>query len=311
VYDGSTTLKRLQRLNHLMDMALALPVPKLYEAIAREAVMPNTMRTVPIDLVRLGTSLRRQFPENEIDELGASIREKGIIQPVLVRRSGDRFELIAGERRWRAAQRAGLHEVPVIVLPEVTDHEAIEIALVENLQRENLSPIEEAEAYRRLIEMCGCSQQDIAEIIGKAESYVSHSMRLLKLPEPVQHQIEAGELSARHGRLLVAAPNPTALAAEVVRRGLNTLQTEALVQKHAATRRRTSRTRGTAAVLGTGGRESLQRIEAQANDMPKARTAVYEFAREAVDLMDPRMGQADRDVCRVRIRISMSHGKEL
>jgi len=179
------------------------------------------MRTVSIDLVRPGTSLRRQFPEDEINELAASIREKGVLQPLLVRHSGETFEIIAGERRWRAAQRAGL-------------------------QREDLSPIAEAEGYRRLIEMCGCSPQDIAKLIGKTESYVSHSMRLLKLPEPVQHQIEAGELSARHGRLLVAAPNPTALAAEVVRRGLNTLQTEALVQKHAATRRRTSRTRGAA-----------------------------------------------------------------
>ena len=130
--------------------------------------------------------------------------------------------------------------------PEVTDTEAIEIALIENLQREDLSPIAEAEAYHKLIAATGCSQQDIAKIIGKTESYVSHSMRLLKLPEPVRRRIEAGGLSARHGRLLVAAPNPTALAAEVVRRGLNTLQTEALVQKRAATRRRTSRTRGAA-----------------------------------------------------------------
>jgi len=209
-------------------------------------VAKAVMRTVSIDLIRPGTSLRRQFPENEIDELAASIREKGMLQPVLVRPRGEAFELIAGERRWRAAQRAGLREIPVIVRPEVTDTEAIEIALIENLQREDLSPIAEAEAYHKLIAATGCSQQDIAKIIGKTESYVSHSMRLLKLPEPVQRRIEAGGLSARHGRLLVAAPNPTALAAEVVRRGLNTLQTEALVQKHAATRRRTSRTRGAA-----------------------------------------------------------------
>src|SRR5262249_39656915 len=196
-----------------------------------------TMRTVPIDLIRPGTSLRRQFPENEIDELAQSIREKGMLQPVLVRPRGEAFELIAGERRWRAAQRAGLYEIPVIVR-EVTDPEALEIALIENLQREDLSPIEEAEGYRRLIEMCGCAQQDIAKIIGKMESCVSHSMRLLKLPEPVQRRLEAGELSARHGRLLVAAPNPTALAPEVVRRGLNVRQTELLVQRHSQAPRR-------------------------------------------------------------------------
>jgi len=229
-YDGSTTLGRLKRLHVAMDVAKVV------------------MRTVSIDLIRPGTSLRRQFPENESDELAASIREKGMLQPVLVRPRGEAFELIAGERRWRAAQRAGLREIPVIVRPEVTDTEAIEIALIENLQREDLSPIAEAEAYHKLIAATGCSQQDIAKIIGKTESYVSHSMRLLKLPEPVRRRIEAGGLSARHGRLLVAAPNPTALAAEVVRRGLNTLQTEALVQKHAATHRRTSRTRGPATV---------------------------------------------------------------
>jgi len=182
-------------------------------------VAKAVMRTVSIDLIRPGTSLRRQFPENEIDELAASIREKGMLQPVLVRPRGEAFELIAGERRWRAAQRAGLHEIPVIVRPEVTDHEAVEIALIENLQREDLSPIEEAAAYRALIAATSCSQQDLANVIGKTESHVSHTLRLLKLPEPVQRGLEAGGLSWAHGRQLVTAPNPVALAAEVVRRG--------------------------------------------------------------------------------------------
>jgi len=218
VYDGSTTLERLQRLHKLMDVALARPVEKLCEAGPKEAVMPNTMRIVPIDLIRPGTSLRRQFPENEIDELAQSIREKGMLQPVLVRPRGEAFELIAGERRWRAAQRAGLHEIPVVVR-EVTDHEAVEIALIENLQREDLSPIEEAAAYRAPIAATGCSQQDLASAVGKSESYISHTLRLLNLPEPVQRGLEAGGLSWAHGRQLVTAPNPVALAAEVVRRG--------------------------------------------------------------------------------------------
>jgi ParB/RepB/Spo0J family partition protein len=190
-------MERLQRLHKLMDVALARPVEKLHEAQHKEAVMPDTMRAVPIDRVRPGTSLRHHFPENEIDKLAQSIREKGVLQRALVRPSGEAFELIAGERRWRAAQRAGLHEIPVIVR-EVTDHEAVEIALIENLQRESLSPIEEAEAYRRLIDMCGCSQQDIAKIIGKTESYVSQF-------DAAFEAAGAGAAPARGGRTLRSA----------------------------------------------------------------------------------------------------------
>src|SRR5262249_19608102 len=142
------------------------------------------------------------------------------------------FELVAGERRWRAAQRVGLHEVPVIVRP-MADAEALEIALVENLQREDLSPLEEAEAYSRLMREFGRGQAAIAESVGKSRSHVANPLRLLSLPGAVRRSLEEGALTAGHARALLGAPDPAALAAEVVRRGLNVRATEALVRRRA------------------------------------------------------------------------------
>ena len=192
---------------------------------------------MPIELIRPGTLQPRQrFAEDELDALAQSIREKGILQPLLVRpldaEEAD-FELVAGERRWRAAQRVGLHEVPVIIR-RITDSEALEIALVENLQREDLSPLEEAEAYSRLMGEFGRTQASLAEAVGKSRSHVANTMRLLSLPAPVRRQLDAGELSAGHARALLAAADPVALAVEVVRRGLNVRATERLVQRRAA-----------------------------------------------------------------------------
>ena len=195
---------------------------------------PAPQRRVPIELIRPGAfQPRRRFAEAELDALAQSIREKGIIQPLLVRPLAGEdaaFELIAGERRWRAAQRVGMHEVPVIVRP-LTDSEALEIALVENLQREDLSALEEAEAYRRLMEEFGRTQAGLAEAVGKSRSHVANTLRLLSLPASVRRRLDDGELSAGHARALLAAPDPAALAAEVVRRGLNVRATERLVQR--------------------------------------------------------------------------------
>jgi ParB family transcriptional regulator, chromosome partitioning protein len=140
------------------------------------------------------------------------------------------FELVAGERRWRAAQRVGMHEVPVIVR-NLADSEALEIALVENIQREDLSPLEEAEAYSRLMGEFGRTQASLAEAVGKSRSHVANSLRLLALPPPVRRRLDEGELSAGHARALLPAADPVALAAEVVRRGLNVRATERLVQR--------------------------------------------------------------------------------
>jgi ParB family transcriptional regulator, chromosome partitioning protein len=196
----------------------------------------QTQRRLPIELIRPGAfQPRRRFTETELDALAQSIREKGILQPLLVRPvSGEEaaFELVAGERRWRAAQRVGLHEVPAIVRA-FGDSEALEIALVENLQREDLSPLEEAEAYSRLVDEFGRTQAGLAEAVGKSRSHVANTLRLLSLPPPVRRRLEEGELSAGHARALLAAPDPIALSDEVVRRGLNVRATEKLVQRRA------------------------------------------------------------------------------
>jgi len=208
------------------------------EAEIGGAAETAAQRRVPIELIRPSAfQPRRRFAEAELDALAQSIREKGILQPLLVRPLRDEqagFELVAGERRWRAAQRVGMHEVPVIVRA-FADSEALEIALVENLQREDLSPLEEAEAYNRLMEEFGRTQAALAEAVGKSRSHVANTLRLLLLPLPVRHRLEEGELSAGHARALLAAPDPVALAAEVVRRGLNVRATEQLVQRRTET----------------------------------------------------------------------------
>src|SRR5246127_5088178 len=185
------------------------------DAVAEAPAQPR----IPIELIRPGAfQPRRRFDETELDALAQSIREKGIIQPLLVRPLASEeaaFELVAGERRWRAAQRVGMHEVPVIVR-RLGDTEAIEIALVENLQREDLSALEEAEAYRRLMAEFGRTQASLAAAVGKSRSHVANSLRLLSLPASVRRSLDDGELSAGHARALLAAPDPAALAAEVV-----------------------------------------------------------------------------------------------
>jgi ParB family transcriptional regulator, chromosome partitioning protein len=202
------------------------------EAEGSASADPEPQRRVPIELIRPGAfQPRRRFVEAELDALAQSIREKGIIQPLLVRPvAGEEaaFELIAGERRWRAAQRIGMHEVPVIVRPL---GEALEVALVENLQREDLSPLEEADAYRRLMDEFGRTQAALAEAVGKSRSHVANTLRLLSLPAAVRRRLDDGELSAGHARALLAAPDPAAVAAQVVRRGLNVRATERLVQR--------------------------------------------------------------------------------
>ena len=203
-------------------------------------------RLVPIERIRPGAlQPRRRFAEAELDALAQSIREKGILQPLLVRSLSAQetdFELIAGERRWRAAQRVGLHDVPIIIR-QISDSDALEIALVENLQREDLSPLEEAEAYSRLTEEFGRTQASLAEAVGKSRSHVANMIRLLSLPAPVRRRLDEGELSAGHARALLAAADPVALTEEVVRRGLNVRATERLVQRRAKTPRSTRRPR--------------------------------------------------------------------
>jgi ParB family chromosome partitioning protein len=172
---------------------------------------------------------RRHFDEAALDELAQSIAARGVLQPILVRPHGDGYQIIAGERRWRAAQRAELREVPAIVRP-FDDEQTLEVALIENIQRQDLNAIEEAEAYQRLIAEYGHSQEALGKLVNKSRSHVANLIRLLDLPDPVRQDVSAGILSMGHARALVTASNPTALAREVVDRGLSVRETERLAR---------------------------------------------------------------------------------
>lgn len=172
---------------------------------------------------------RRYFDETALAELAASIREKGVIQPLIVREKGDSYEIVAGERRWRAAQRAQVHEVPVVIRA-FTDTEVLEIAIIENIQRTDLNPIEEATGYRALIERFGHTQEKLSEAMGKSRSHIANLMRLLTLPDDVQSMLREGKLSAGHARALITAPDPSVLARKVAQEGLSVRQTEALLK---------------------------------------------------------------------------------
>ena len=195
--------------------------------------------TAPIEFLKPSPlQPRRRFDEEALEALAASIKAKGILQPLVVRQDSQypgSYEIIAGERRWRAAQIAKLHELP-IVIHDLSDREALEVGLVENIQRTDLTPIEDAAGYRRLIDEFGHSQAELATIIGKSRSHVANSMRLLGLPEAVKEMVGDGRLSAGHARALLAADaeNQTTLAEMVILRGLNVRQTEALLRKPAA-----------------------------------------------------------------------------
>ena len=188
-------------------------------------------RMVPIEFVsRNPKNPRRYFDEAELHDLAASIRQHGIVQPVVARTvSTDRYEIIAGERRWRAAQLAGLIEIPLIVR-NVDDKTALEIAIVENVQRADLNPLEEALGYEQLIAEHGYTQNDLGEIIGKSRSHVANSLRLLKLPESVRGLLAGGSLSAGHARALVSTSDPASLARTIVSKGMSVRDAERLAQ---------------------------------------------------------------------------------
>ena len=191
---------------------------------------------VPIELLRRNPDQpRKVFSEADIDELAASIREKGIIQPLLVRPTGvgGEYEIVAGERRWRAAQRAGLRELPVVIRT-LADAEVLEIAIIENVQRVDLNPIEEALGYKALMERFGRTQDGVAEVVGKSRPHVANALRLLGLPEVVQGYVLQGQLSAGHARAIAAASDPAALARRVIDGGLTVRETEALARQRAA-----------------------------------------------------------------------------
>ena len=210
--------------------------------VADEPALTDTrnLRQIPIELVRPNpNNPRHHFDDEAIAELAVSIRAKGLLQPLMVRqRDAGHYEIVAGERRWRAAQRAGIHEVPAIVR-ELSDGEALEIALIENIQRADLNPLEEARGYAQLMSEFAYTQQQLADSLGKSRSHIANILRLLNLPESVRAHIEAGRLTAGHARTLVAVDDPASLAARIIEMGLNVRQAEDLTRDVSTARRKT------------------------------------------------------------------------
>ena len=204
------------------------------ETAATERRATGSGQQIAIERIRPNPDQpRKRFDQDELDDLANSIREKGVIQPLIVRAAGDDYEIVAGERRWRAAQLAQLHELPVIVR-DFSDTEVLEIAIIENIQRADLNPIEEAMGYRQLMQRFGHTQEQLATSLGKSRSHIANLMRLLQLPPEVMDLVEGGDLSAGHARALITADDPAELAKKVISGGLSVRATEALVKKEQA-----------------------------------------------------------------------------
>lgn len=210
-----------------LDVLMEMPVEKHQS----ENVQNRSVNTININDLHAGKyQPRTEFDKEALDALVESIKEKGVLQPLLVRKQGDKYEIIAGERRWRAAKEAGLKEVPVIV-KDFSDQEALEVALVENLLRENLSAIEEAEGLQRLITEFSHTQEALSQIVGKSRSHIANTLRLLNLPQEIQNMVKEGKLSAGHARALVGLDNAVELAKQIISKDLNVRQVEELVAK--------------------------------------------------------------------------------
>ena len=194
----------------------------------------NPDRLVPIEKIQPNPDQpRRSFDKEALEELAASIREKGVLQPLIVRPSKsdpDGYEIVAGERRWRAAQMARVHDIPVLIR-NYSDDEVLEVAIIENVQRSNLNPVDEGAAYRQLMEKFGHTQERLAEVLSKSRSHIANLMRLLQLPEEVLEMLRDGSLSAGHARALITSEDPVRIAREVVAKGMSVRDTERLVRK--------------------------------------------------------------------------------
>jgi ParB family chromosome partitioning protein len=218
-----------------LGRGLAALIGEMDQPISDMTVRPSVAadRKVAIDLVvRNPKNPRKHFAEEDLQDLASSIRQHGIVQPVVARSVADgKFEIIAGERRWRAAQLAGLNEIPVLVR-DVDDRTALELAIVENVQRADLNPVEEALGYEQLIAEHGYTQNDLGEIIGKSRSHVANSLRLLKLPDLVREMITSGTLSAGHARALIPTSDPLGLARTIVAKGYSVRDAERMAQNN-------------------------------------------------------------------------------
>jgi ParB family chromosome partitioning protein len=212
---------------------------------SEEAVVQDikSLRHLPIELLHPNpNNPRKRFVEDDLEELARSIRDKGLLQPLVVRpRDGGDYEIVAGERRWRASQRAGLHELPVLIR-SLSDGETLEIAIIENIQRSDLNPLEEARAYRQLMDEFNYTQQQLADSVGKSRSHIANTLRLQTLPEDVLRKIEAGDLTAGHARALVATDTPEELANKIIKLGLSVREAETMVRGRGDKAKRENRT---------------------------------------------------------------------
>ena len=229
---AETTPRRRASLGRGLD-ALFGEADEADIAAAGAPESPRAPRSLPIEFLSPGPfQPRRKFDEAELDRLVESIKAQGVLQPILVRPvegKPDRYHIIAGERRWRAAQKAKLHEVPVVVRP-MSDRDALQIAIIENVQRQDLTALEEAEGYQRLIADFALTQEDVSQAVGKSRSHIANTLRLLDLPDTVLAMLQDGLLSAGHARALLGCPDPEAAAQKVVAKGLNVRQTEQLAR---------------------------------------------------------------------------------
>lgn len=252
----------------------------------------NGVRMIPVSAIAPHPGQpRRHFDEAALDELAASIAERGVIQPIIVRSHGHDYQIVAGERRWRAAQRARLHEVPVVVR-DYSDSETLQIALVENIQRQDLNAIEEAEAYQRLLDEFGHTQEVLARVVHKSRSHVANLLRLLDLPPIVQERVVDGTLSMGHARAILGAPNPAAVAEEVIAKGLSVRQTEALARKRRGDEERGDRRRHAPVPTGSA---DIQALEQQLADLLglKVRIAFHPDGHGSISLDYSTLEQLD------------------
>ena len=261
-------------LDALLGSMSDIPVRQGMAPVAAGEAVDGSLRSVPVERIRRGRHQpRRIVDESALEELAHSVRSRGIVQPIVVRPTGNGgFEIVAGERRWRAAQMAGLHEVPVVVR-ECSDSEAAAVALIENIQREDLNPIEEAEGYRTLADEFGLTHQELADTVGRSRSSVSNTLRLLELNRDVRSLVEQGELDMGHARALLAlsGAEQSETAAEVVRRGLSARETEKLVR---------SKAKGETAATGPKSRDpDVVRLETELADRLGAKVRIDQKAK--------------------------------
>ncbi len=223
----------IEPVRNVFELPMPAQTPTPAAEPTRAAASPNDgPRSIPIDLVgRNPQQPRKHFDENDLTDLCNSIKAHGVLQPILVRPiAGGKFEIVAGERRWRAAQRAGLHAIPAVVR-EFNDVEVLEVAIIENVQRTDLNPIEEAQGFQALIDRFGRTQQDIADAVGKSRPHIANMLRLLALPDDLQEMVRDGRLSSGHARAILTAPDPRGLAQRVLTEGLNVREVERLAQQ--------------------------------------------------------------------------------